>query len=264
MSIQTVFLVLLGAVVFVVGTTNIRAYLRLQKPGNILNGKVLSSNLVQKRDKEDRLIQYYYELMVQCRGGGKTFNEKIKSTTEYEKGDEIKLMVNGGKVMPLSGKAVTFGTALAITLAGMGLAIFPIVYQRSGEKAGSVILVLLLILAGVISCASFMKDRKKSLTAIDGEIIDILYYRTGDNKKLSKPTESYYPLIKCSIHEEEKIFLSAYNSSTKGTYKVGAKCKLFYDDGQENIVERKASPILVVLAAVFWLMALVGILSIFA
>ena len=65
MSIQTIFLVLLGAAVFVVGTTNIRAYLRLQKPGNMLSGKVLSAKLVEKRDKEERLIQHYYEMMVQ-------------------------------------------------------------------------------------------------------------------------------------------------------------------------------------------------------
>ena len=73
MSIQTIFLVLLGAAVFVIGTTNIRAYLRQQKPGSILNGKVLSVKTVEKRDKEERLVQHYYEMMVQCFGGGETF-----------------------------------------------------------------------------------------------------------------------------------------------------------------------------------------------
>lgn len=51
MSIQTIFLVLLGAAVFVIGTTNIRAYLRQQKPGSILNGKVLSVKPVEKDRK---------------------------------------------------------------------------------------------------------------------------------------------------------------------------------------------------------------------
>lgn len=263
MSIQTVFLVLLGAAVFVVGTTNIRAYLRLQKPGNILSGRVLSSRLVQKRDKEERLIQHYYELMVQCSGGGKNCNEKINSTMEYEKGDEIKLVKNGDKTVLFSGKSITFGMALAITLAGMGIAVFPVVYQRTGEKAGSVILVLLLLLGGVVTLTSFVKDRKKSLVGIEGEIIDVLYYRTGENKKLSRPVESYYPLIRCSIHEKEKVFLSAYNSSTKGTYKVGAKVKLFYDEEQGTIVEKKASPVLAAAGGVFLLLALVGLISIF-
>ena len=262
MSIQTIFLVLLGAAVFVIGTTNIRTYLRLQKPENTLKGKVLSVRPVEKRDKEDRLIQHYYELMVQCVGGGKTFNEKIESTMEYEKGEEIKLTRNGSKVVPLSGRGVTFGMAIAITLAGMGLAVFPIVYQNNGEKDGSVVLVLLLLLAGAVCFAAFMKDRKKNLTAADGEITDILYYRRGDNKKLSKPVESYYPLIKCRIHEREKTFLSAYNSSTKGTYKVGTKVKLFYDEETGGIIEKKASPALMVMAVLFWLMAFTGVVSI--
>ena len=264
MSIQSIFLVLLGAAVFVIGTTNIRAYLRTRRPENTLRGKVLSSRLVEKRDKEDRLIQHYYELMVQCSGGGKTFNEKMNSTTEYERGDEIKLVRNGSKIVPFSGGGVTFGMALAITLAGMGIAVFPVVYQNNGEKEGSFVLVLLLILAGVISASSFLKDRRRNLRELNGEIVDILYYRRGDNKKFSKPVESYYPLIKYSVDEREKIFLSAYNSSTKGTYKTGTKIKLFYDEEQGNIVEKKASPILMGLSVLFFLVALVGIVSIFA
>lgn len=262
MSIQSIFLVLLGAAVFVIGTTNIRAYLRTRRPGNVLRGKVLAARLVEKRDKEDRLIQHYYELTVQCSGDGRTFHEKINSTAEYGKGDEIKLVKNGSRIVPFSGGAMTFGMALAITLSGMGLAVFPVVYQRSGEREGSVVLVLLLILAGVISASSFLRDRRKKLAELEGEIVDILYYRKGDNKKFSKPVESYYPLIKYSIGEKEKIFLSAYNSSTKGAYKTGTKRKLFYDEEQGNIVEKKASPALMVLAVLFWAAALAGIVSI--
>lgn len=263
MSIQTIFIILMGAAIFVIGTTNIRACLRLQKPGVILRGKVLSAKLVEKRDKEERLIQHYYELLVQCTEDGKTSNEKVSSTMEYEKGEEIALVRNGKKVVPISGKGITFGMALAITLAGMGLAVFPVVYQNNGEKEGSLILVILLILAGVICCSSFLRERKKGLIRIEGEIVDVLYYKTGEGKKFSKPVESYYPLIKCMIHEKEKTFLSAYNSSMKGSYKTGAKVKLFYDEAAKNIVEKKASPVLPVMAALFWLLALVGLLSIF-
>ena len=71
------------------------------------------------------------------------------------------------------------------------------------------ILVILLLLGGAITFSSFWKDRKKSLAMIEGEIVDILYYRTGDNKKFSKPVESYYPLIRCSVEGKEKTFLSA-------------------------------------------------------
>lgn len=262
MNMQTVFLVLLGAVVFVIGTTNIRAYLRQRRPGNVMDGKVLFARLVEKRDKEERLIQRYYELIVQCSGAGKAFQESINSTMQYERGDIIKLVRRDGRLALFSERAVSFGTALAITLAGMGLAVFPVVYLRNGEWDASVVLVLLLILGGVIAFSSFLRGRGKSLTPIQGEIVDVLYYRRGENKRFSKASESYYPVVRCSVHEKEKVFLSAYNSSTKGAYKTGTKVKLFYDEEQERIVEKKASPALVVLAAAFWLMALVGIVSI--
>ena len=38
--------------------------------------------------------------------------------------------------------------------------------------------------------------------------------------------------------------------------------KLFYDEEQEAIVEKKASPLLAGLAVIFWLLALVGVISI--
>ncbi len=262
MSIQLIFLVLSGAVVFVIGTTNIREHLRQKNRENLLRGRVLSVKLVEKRDKEGRLIQHYYEMMMQCHGGGKTFNEKVNSTMEYEKGDEVELVKNGDRLVPFLGKSLSFDMSLAITLAGMGLAVFPIVWQNNGEKAGSVVLVLLLILAGMISCFSFMKDRRKKLTEISGEITDILYYRTGDNKKLSKPVESYYPLIKYVADEKEKTFLSAYNSSTKGTYKAGKKVKLFYDEENKSMIEKRPGFVLMIAAVLFWLMALAGIISI--
>lgn len=262
MSIQIIFLVLLGAVVFVIGTTNIRAHLRQKNPENTLKGKVLSVKLVEKRDKEGRLVQHYYEMMMLCSSGRKTFHEKVNSTMEYETEDEMELIRNGDKLMPFSGKNLTLGMSLAITLAGMGLAVFPIVWQNNGEKEGSVVLVLLLILAGVISCSSFLKERKRSLLEISGEIIDILYYRTGDNKKFSKPVTSYYPLVKCVIDGKEKTFLSSYNSSTKGAYQAGKKVKLFYDEENKRIVEKKASPVLIIMAVIFWLMALIGIISV--
>lgn len=262
MSIQTVFLTLLGAVVFVVGTANIRAYLRQRRPGNTLDGKVLSVRLVEKRDKEDRLIQHYYELMVQCAGGGKTFNEKLNSTMQYEKGDMLTLVRDGEQLKSFSERAVTFGSAMAITLAGMGLAAFPAVYQNGGEREGSAILAGLLILGGVVAFSSYWKDRRKKLAQVDGEIIDILYYKRGEDKKFAKAATSYYPLIRCIAQGRERVFLSAYNSSAKGAYKAGAKVKLFYDETNGKIVERKASPMLVVLAAAFWLMAIAGIASI--
>ena len=131
---QTIVLVLIGAAVFVLGTTNIRGHFRMKRPGMVFEGKVLNAKLVERRDKEDRLIQHYYELQVQCRTQNKTFNHKIKSTTEYEKGEEIQLMQNGGQITMVSNKSISLGIAILIAFAGMALAVFPVVYQCGEER----------------------------------------------------------------------------------------------------------------------------------
>lgn len=260
-TFQTIVLVLIGAAVFALGTINIRGHFRMKRPGVLFKGKVLNAKLLERRDKEDRLIQHYYELQVQCRTTDKTFNIKIKSTIEYEKGEEIQLMQNGDQITMVSNKSISLGIAILIAFAGMALAVFPVVYQSVSEKAGSLVLTVLLILAGCITFFSYIKERGRNLTEIQGEIIDVLFYRTGDNKKFSKPIESYYPLIQCTIDGKEKIFLSSYNSNRPSVYKIGQKMKLFYDKETKSIVEKRMSPGLLVAAAVLWCLALVGLIS---
>lgn len=261
-SIQTILIVLIGAAVFVLGTSNLRTCLRMKRAGAVIIGKVLNGKLVQRRDSENRLIQHYYEVTVQCQENNKTFQQRLKCTVKYEKGDIIKLMRNADKLIPVYRKTVSEGMSVAIALAGMALAVFPVIYQTVGEKEGSAVLAALFVLTGGICLSAFMKERRRNLTEIRGEIVDVLYYRTGENKKLSKPVESYYPLIRCRIHGKEKTFLSSYNSSLKTAYKVGKEVRLFYDDEMHNIVEKKISPVLAVIAVILWALAVLGFVSI--
>ena len=80
MSIQTIFIVLIGAAVFVLGTSNLRACLRLRRKGALITGKVMNARLVEKRDPQGKLIQHYYELTLSCHeGNNKTFQQKLNS-----------------------------------------------------------------------------------------------------------------------------------------------------------------------------------------
>ena len=56
LSIQTVLIVLIGAAVFVLGISNLRAYLRMKRPGAAISGKVLAGKLVEKRDGDDGTV----------------------------------------------------------------------------------------------------------------------------------------------------------------------------------------------------------------
>lgn len=261
MSIQAMFIVLIGAAIFVLGTSNLRACLRLRRKGAVIIGKVINARLVEKKDPQGKLIQHYYELTLSCRENNKTFQHRLNSTREYEKGEEIKLIRNAGKITPLNTGAVSAGMGLAIAIEGMLLAVFPVVYNNAGEKQGSLVLSALFLAGGFIALASCLGKRKRNLTEITGKITDVLYYRT-EEKKLSKPVESYYPLIQYTMDGKQKTFLSSYNSSRESTYRKGSSVTFFYDADRQEIVEKKAGPAMIVLAVVLWVIAAVGLVSV--
>lgn len=263
LTYQSVLVVLIGAAVFILGTTSLRRCLKRKGAGESLSGKVLGAKLIEKRDEEKRLIQHYYEVTVQYRENKKVCNQRIKTTEEYVRGDTIRLMQNGNQVSTLKKSTVSVGMSVMITFAGMLLAVFPVIYQNAGELKGSIVLVLFLILTGGIAFSSYRKDHKRRLTEIEGRIEDVLYYTKGKKKRLTKPTESYYPLIRYRAGEKERIFLSGYNSSQKAAYKTGADMKLYYDEELEMPVEKKASPVLLAVAVLLWGLALTGIISLF-
>ena len=67
-------------------------------------------------------------------------------------------MQNGGQITMVSNKSISLGIAILIAFAGMALAVFPVVYQNAGKKEGSLVLTVLLILAGCITFFSYMKE----------------------------------------------------------------------------------------------------------
>lgn len=264
LTYQSVLIVLIGAAVFVLGTASLRQCLRGKGVKGNFPGKVLNVKLTEKRDEEKRLIQHYYDVTVQYRDDKKVYNQTVKTTREYVKGDTIQLMKNGNQAVAFKPGAVSASMAVMIALAGMFLAVFPVVYQNGDEVKGSAALILFLILIGGVIFLAYVKDRKRKLTEIEGTIEDVLYYTKGKNKKLVKPAESYYPLIRYRAGEKERVFLGSYNSSQKTAYKTGSIMKLYYDEDLEMPVEKKASPVLVAAAVVFWALALVGIISLFS
>ena len=222
---------------------------------------MLSSRLIEKRNPEGKLIQHYYELTLSCREDNKTSQQKLNSTREYEKSDEIKLIRNSGKLTPLNTGAVSAGMGFAIAIEGMLLAVFPIVYQNVGEKQGSLALIFLFLIGGFITFFSYFVKKKRNLEEISGKIKDVLCYQT-EEKKFSKSVESYYPLIQYELNGKERILLSSYNSSRESTYKKGAEVALYYDSDTQEIVEKKDNPRMIALAVVLWGFAVIGILGI--
>ena len=92
LTIQSFFLIVIGAVIFVVGTTALKKQIR-NKMGKILkDAKIISLNHVTKKDDEGYLIQNYYDIKVEFEDKGKKIQKTLKCVDQYEKGDTVKII----------------------------------------------------------------------------------------------------------------------------------------------------------------------------
>ena len=160
-------------------------------------------------------------------------------------------------------KITVFGPAPLI-LTGLLAAIMPVVKVRYGESFMSVVLALILLVVGGALVAAYVRDRKRNVIPVEAEIIDVLYWKNGDDrKKWSKPSVYYYPILRYEADGVTRTMRSAYNSSTETAFKVGSKRPLYLDSAEHRILERGPRTVMLVIGLGLILFAGVGIYSSF-
>lgn len=262
LTYQAVLFVLLGVAVFVLGTTNMKRCLKARLTGEVL-GKVLKVDCVEKRDENGRLIQHYYDVRAQYKEEGRNRHSVVRTTREYGVGDPIRLMRQGSRLLHMKQEPLSLFVSVQIALTGMMMAVFPVAYNQMGQWYGSAVLSLVLFLAGCIALSSYVRDRKRRLLRMNGEIEDVLYYVKAKKKRFVPASEQYYPLIRYELRGVQRLFLGSGGASQQSRYKKGARVQLFYDEDMDMPVEKRLGIGLIVLVVLLWGMALVGLISLF-
>lgn len=264
LTLENIFVVVIGAVIFVMGTTALRNQLRIKKAGNVREGVILRSKHIERKDKEGYLIQNYYEVRVEFSEGSHKSQCTIRSVSEYREGEKVLLVSE-----PMSqekwrihdvGNAPVFGPWVVI-LAGIIIASIPVVQQRYGEMAVSVMIVAVMLLTGAALVWRYISDKRRDTTPIKATVVDILKYQKGQKKKFSQPSVSYYPILKYEWNGEEKTMRSYYNSSTATAYKVGTERTLYWDNEKKCILERGPRLGMLIGGIVLVAFALTGVIS---
>ena len=83
LSLEDLFLIVFGVVIFVIGTTSLRNQIRIKRAGNVLEGTVLRTKHVDKKDSDGNLIQNYFEIRVEYLENGHKSQCTIRSVSEY-------------------------------------------------------------------------------------------------------------------------------------------------------------------------------------
>lgn len=264
LTIQSFFLIVIGAVIFVVGTTALKKQIR-NKMGKLLkDAKIISLNHVTKKDDEGYLIQNYYDIKVEFEDKGKKIQKTLKCVDQYEKGDTVKIIKDverGGQYRVYGNdKAPVFGPWILI-LCGILVICMPFVQLKLGDGYMSMLLAAFLILIGLGLILAYVKAKSRDLEEIPAEISDILKWQSGEKKKWTNPSISYYPILKYTLDGKEKIMRSRYNSSSTASYKVGKQLTLYRDKNTGDILERNARKSMLIIGICLILFAAIGLYS---
>lgn len=264
MTVKMVFLVVIGAVMLVTGTTGLNRQRRLRKAGMKGQGRVLRSRHIQKRDEDGHLIQNYYELQVEYSKEGHRKEVSVNSIDEYCRGDQVHLTedVDRKQKIRISGeeREAVFAPG-ALIICGMLIAALPLAWDQLGEKYVSGILSALLFVAGAALIMAYVKAKCRKTEEIEAEIDEVLKWQPGTKKKWYSPAASYYPVIKYETNGEERRMRSRYNSSTESFLKKGKKVMLYRDIDTGKLLERGPRKSMIIGGCCMVLFSFVGIYS---
>ena len=216
LTIQAVFLVVIGAALLVTGTSGLRRSIRMKKQKAQRTGKILRISHVEKRDEEGFLIQNYYETRIEYVENGHRQQATVKSVDEFQEGEEVRILKDNER-----------GGQLRI-----------VENEKSAVFGPWILIGALMFLTGAALCASYGKDKKRNTEEIKAVLTDVLKWQNGQKKKWSTPAASYYPILTYTLDGKERRMRSRYNSSSPVNYKKGKEITLYRDLESGRILER--------------------------
>ena len=247
------FLYIPGIVIFLVGSGQVRGWLRNLKTGNGSAGKVLACSHIIKKDKKDREIYNFYDVQVEYtdpRTKGK-IRMNVKSPTEYAVSQPVKVFygADGKPVLADSEETPVFHPLVA--MAGGALLILLALEQNRGREIPAMLcLSAIMIGAGISLLWHFTFLKKRKLEPLEAEIVDVYSRQLSKETKIIRGSRfTYYPVVRYNLDGQDVIRRCRVNSSSEKSFKTGDKMKLYLDRASGSVSEHRANPVMAVSGA---------------
>ncbi len=269
-NFSQLFLYIPGIIIFLVGSGRVREYLRLRRPGAKRGAQVQRCNHVQKKDKNGRITYDYYDVTVEYTDPATHHKERraVKSPVEYAPGQSVSLYVEKGSSEPVLAESRDESMFNPwVTMAGGALLILLALFENQGKEVPAMsCLALVLAGAGIAMVWNYIKLKKLGLQEVDAEITDVFKRQISKETKILRGSKfTYYPIVRFNAGGKENIRRCAVNSSREDSFKIGEKMKLYLDPASGNVLEKHASPVVLItgiLIAVSGILAGASILSV--
>ena len=252
-----------GIVLFLVGSGQVREWLRMRRSGLCADAGVISCRHVVKKDRKDRETYNYYDVTVEYDNPRTGHRERlaVKSPTEYAPGQRVRMYQGRGSDRPvLAEYRAEFLFHPWVTMVGGALLILLALEQNRGREIPAMIcLALIFTGAGANLTADYFLLKRRGLQPIHAEITDIYTRQISRETKILKGARyTYYPIVRYELDGRENIRRCNINSSGPNTFKVGDRMTLYYDPQSRTVLEKHAR---VGVAAVGICLVCIGLLA---
>ena len=242
-ELSKLFMYIPGIILFLVGSGQVREWLRFHVFGRCLTAKVVSCNHVLKKDGNGREIYNYYNLLVEYVSPDSGHKErcKLKTPTQCAVGQQMKMCIGKKDTKPYPVESELEHTLHPIVMMLMGafLILLALEENQGKEVPAAICLAAIFLLSGGNLIGNYIVLKKKNLKRVCGEIIQVYERQISKETKILKGSKyTYYPIVKYEIDGKENIRRCYINSSSKNSFQVGGTFDLYYDPVCEEVYEK--------------------------
>ena len=261
--LSQLFLYIPGIIIFLVGSGQVRNWLRTRRSDFCMDASVIRCKHVVKKDKQGREAYNYYDVTVEYRNPKSGHKERlaVKSPTEYALAQQVRMYLEkGGEKPVLAEYKEEFLFHPWVTMVGGALLILLALEQNRGHEVQAMVcLSLIFIGAGLNLTVNYVRLKKRGLQPLEAEVMDIYKRQISRETKILKGAKyTYYPIVRYELDGQENIRRCNINSSGQNTFRTGDSLTLYYDPESGEVLEKHAQAGVAV-AGIF--LVLTGLLS---
>ncbi len=252
MDFSKLLLYIPGVIIFLVGSGLVRDWLRMRRSDLTSLADVVSCTHVVKKDKKDREIYDYYNVVVEYTDPKTkhTKRQAIKSPTEFAQSQQVRIIVEKNSETPeLIENKTEFPIHPWAMMIGGALLILLALEQNRGDEVGAMVcFTLVLAGAGLNLILNYLALRRRGLVELDAEIVSVFTRQISKGSKILKGDKyTYYPVVRYELDGHENMRRCNVNSGSEKSFKTGDHIKLYYDPQDHTVQEKHAQAGLLVL-----------------
>ena len=232
-----------GIIIFLVGSGQTRTWLRSLGPGGAMQGTVLKTEHVVKKDAKGRETFDYYNTTVEYRDQkGRSSRNMLKSPVEYAEGQRL-IVTKGpdGNLTFAEAGGENLFHPLAMMIGGALLIILALEENRGHEVPAMACLAAVLAGAGISLVWKWADYRKRRLQELPAVITGLYSRQISKESKIVKAARfTYYPVVRYTLDGKETVRRCNVNSEREKSFKVGDTITLYYDPETGDVLEKNA------------------------